>query len=108
MRSARATGGRGTRRRGARARRRRGRRYRSPVPPLTGGSSPVDVQQAIADAADGLNQVRAPELLAQLCDVDVDGARPAGEREPPDAIEEKVSPHDTAGVPRELGEQIEF
>src|SRR5919201_6907493 len=108
MRSARATGGRGTRPGGARVRRRRGQRRRSPAAAGPAVNSRVAVQQAVADAADCLDQVRTPELLAQLCDVDVDSARSTGERESPHAVEEPVALHDVAGVTRKFCKQLEL
>ena len=45
----------------------------------------------VAGAAQRADQLRAPELAAQLRDVDVDGARAARILEPPDAVEQQVA-----------------
>src|SRR5207249_1767215 len=71
-------------------------------------NSRLTVEEAVADATDRVDEGRTPELLAQLGDVHVDGARSTGERESPDAIEEPVTRHDVAGVARELCEQLEL
>src|SRR5207247_401762 len=91
-----------------RARRRRERRRRPRVAGVTAVNSRVAVEQAVADAPDRVDEGRTPELLAQLGDVDIDGACSTGEREPPHPIEEPVARHDVAGVARELCEQLEL
>src|SRR5207244_12826958 len=71
-------------------------------------NSRVAVGQAVAAAPDRVDEGRTPELLAQLGDVDIDGACSTGKREPPDAIEKLVARHDVARVARELCEQLEL
>src|ERR687887_1697465 len=111
MHSARATVERGMRPRAARARRLQGQPPRSQAAAASEVSSRrgrVLVEQPVAEAPYRLDQVRTPQLLAQLRDVDVDGARSARKRHPPHAVEEPLAGQDLAGVSRELCKQLEL
>src|SRR5919197_1707405 len=62
----------------------------------------------VADAPDGDDRRGVAELPAELADVDVDGARIAGEGVAPDALEQLVARQDEAAVVEELPEQVEL
>src|SRR5947199_333378 len=47
--------------------------------------------ELVADAADRLHELGPSELAAKRSDVHVDGARSAGEREAPDAVEQQLA-----------------
>src|SRR5262245_29952776 len=106
MRSGRANGGRRTHRRAARPRRLRAPTRRSRAAGASGASSCLE--QPVAHAANGLDDVRPVELLAQLRNVNVDGAGSARKRDPPDFLEQPVARHDATCVPRELREELEL
>jgi hypothetical protein len=66
------------------------------------------VHRLVAGAAHGPDQPRAAELAPQLCDVDVDRARPARIALAPDAIEQTLAVEHEPRVLQEVREQVEL
>ena len=64
--------------------------------------------ELVPRAAHGADQLGAVELAAELADVHVDRARPAGEREPPDPLEDALAPDDDARPLGEVPDQVEL
>src|SRR5919201_278276 len=62
----------------------------------------------VADTPDGDDRRSIPELAPQLPDVDVDGARVAGEGVAPDALQQLVAREDEAAMVEQLPEQVEL
>ena len=62
----------------------------------------------VPDAPDGHDRRGVAELAAELADVDVDGARVAGEGVAPDALEQLVAREHEAAVVEQLPEQVEL
>src|SRR5665647_71512 len=86
-----------------------GRRSRPFSASATGWSRPAGRDQPVADAANGLD--RRPvvaQLLAELPDVDVDGASLAGEVGSPDILQEAVPSQDHPGIAGKRDEQVEL
>src|SRR4051812_46479584 len=62
----------------------------------------------VPGAPHGADQLRRPELAAQLRDVDVHGARPARVGEAPHLVEQALARENDAGVLDERDEEIEL
>jgi hypothetical protein len=63
---------------------------------------------AVADTANGFDQIRARQFLSQLRNMDVDSARPSRKGKAPNALEQAVTGDDPAGVFDQLGQKLEL
>src|SRR5690348_2478497 len=75
---------------------------RSPLPRISGRD------ELVPGPSHGPDPVGVAELAPQLCDVHVDGARPAGIRHAPDEIEQALAREDDAGMLEKAGEEVEL